>query len=500
MTKVPLRKSQLLASAVYLIIAFSVLALIQSFGAGAKHTDVDAPNGIADLRNFDFASSIARIDGAEFFWGALLSPDELASEVPGTWDNTAISRYVTARVRLLVPEGDYLLYGKGPDYASRIFINGKLADTVGLIDEEDESNNIYQVTQFRSEAQPESGVIEAVFHIAGIIHDSPAYHGLFIGVYELAGARLIRDTAYGLIPIVMFITCALFYFGYFLFVPSQKVNLWFALIAFTIGIFASYNWKIGYHLFPILDYRIEYVGFHVSLLLICVYYSLFTRSLFAISKTVTTGICAGAALLTVLFIALPIWVTARYLWIHTIFVFAVMAANILLIILKFKHFKTEQTISFCGQIVFMLSGVLDMSGLRAMDFWDFTTVGMLVFLFSQMASLYLVNNRTVESEQRLKADYAALEKQSKWKAELIGNLSHELKTPLTVISNVAQLANMHSSEDYVRGKLDIAVAEVNHMKFTVSQILALARLEDNEQPWDFVPVDGKELINDRERK
>ena len=466
------KKSQLWMPVVYLIIAFSVLALLQYFGAASPHMEVDVRDGAADLRGFDFASSIARVDGAEFFPNALLSPSDLETAIPGTWDDGA--RYLTVRVRLLVSEGDYLIYGKGPDYASRIFVNGTLADTVGSIDEDNENNNIYQTTQFRALARPQNGVVDVVFHIVGIIRDDPAYHGLFIGGYEPASSRLLRDAVYGLVPVVIFITCALFYFGYFLFMPSAKTNLWFALISLTIGVFLSYNWKIGYHPFPVVDYRVEYAGFHVALLMICVFYSFFTRSLFSTSKTVPIVVCIGSALIAGVFIALPIGVTSNYSFIHTVFVFAVMAVNITLIAIRFRQFKTEHTISFCGQIVFMLSGALDMLGFRFMDFWDFSSAGMLVFLFTQMASLYLVNNRAVENEHRLAAEYASLEKQSKWKEGLVRKLSHELKTPLTAISNVSQLARMHTTDEYVQQKLDIAIAEVEGMKLTVGKMFELS--------------------------
>lgn len=59
-----------------------------------------------------------------------------------------------------------------------------------------------------------------------------------------------------------------------------------------------------------------------------------------------------------------------------------------------------------------------------------------------------------------------------------------------------QLARLRASEGYERGKLDIAVNEVERMKLTVSQILEISRIEDTEPRWDFEPVDIKELIND----
>ncbi|MCL2056733.1 MAG: HAMP domain-containing histidine kinase [Oscillospiraceae bacterium] len=119
-----------------------------------------------------------------------------------------------------------------------------------------------------------------------------------------------------------------------------------------------------------------------------------------------------------------------------------------------------------------------------------------MFIIAQMLALFLYNNRIVENEQRLAGEYAALEKQSKWKTELLGSLSHELKTPLTAISNVSQLARLRSSEEYVREKLDIAVAEVDRMKLTVGQILDLSRLEGGGEQFGFAPVDLKGLTED----
>ena len=468
------KKPQWWALGIYFALAFSILALLQYLGTATPQIYVDAPGGAADLRAFDFTTNIARIEEAQVFPDVLLLPSETDGEADGHLDDAA--SYGTARVKLLVAEGDYLIYGKSPDFSARIFVNGALADTVGWIDAADAKENVYQTTQFRTLARPQNGEIEVLFHIAGPNYDELSYHGLFIGGYDIADERLLHDTVYGLIPVIIFITCALFYFGYFLFMPSQKSNLWFALIAFTVGIFISYNWKIGYQLFP-YGYNVEYMGFHISLLSICVYYSFFVQSLFKTTKTVPTVVCVGAALLALLFAFLPIELTSGYLFIHTVFVFSVMAVNLLLICMKIKSFRMEHIISFCGQIVFMLSGVLDLLGFRLMEFWDFSGIGMLVFLFSQMASLYLLNNQAVENEQKMAAEYAALEETSKWKEGLLRQLSHELKTPLTVISNVSQLARMQSDQDYVQEKLDIAIAEVEGMKDTVGRIFELSQAD-----------------------
>ncbi|MCL2112111.1 MAG: sensor histidine kinase [Clostridiales bacterium] len=481
------------------------MSFIAGFNEPVPVVSVQAPVGnvgedwASNLRGFDFASNTAYTDEA------VIIPDQAAD-------------YSTVTVRLLVPDSAhnnydtpdpttpnppsdtpntpnaYIIYGKSPGYASRIFINGELAAEIGHIDEENPENNTYQEAQFRIPTRPKNGEIEVVFHMAGIIRDDPAYHGLYIGEYGLANAALLRDTVYGLIPVFIFLTCALFYIGYFLFVPSVRTNLWFAFISLIIGVFISYNWRIGFNLFPALEYRTEYLGFHISLLLICVCHSFFARSLFGVPRAVPIAACIGSLLMAVWLVATPVKITAQYSFLYTAFVFAVMAANVVCIIARMRHFRIEQAISFCGQVAFMLCGVFDMLGLESGSLWDFSIFGMLIFLFAQMASLYLVNNRAVESERRLAAEKASLESLNSMKTELLGNISHEFKTPLTVISNVSQLAARHTSDVYIRDKMGIAVTEVERMKNKVGQLLKLTRMEDEGLRPEFRPVDVREFI------
>ncbi|MCL2109268.1 MAG: sensor histidine kinase [Oscillospiraceae bacterium] len=485
---------QKLAPAFFLIIAACVSLLLYRFGAGVPHTNVTWTDGVTDLRDFNFTSAIAHPLGAEFYPGALLPLNELEFATPGTWDSSA--KYNTVRVRMLVPDGDYLIYGKSPDYASRVYINGELTDTIGHIDEQDERNNTYHVTQFRTLARPENGAIEVVFHVAGIVRDGSAFHGLFIGEYRLVEAQLFRDTVYGLIPVIIFLTCALFYIGYFMFMPSVKTNLWFALIALIIGLFISQNWKISFSLFPNMEYRLEFFWYHVLLLLVCICYSFFAHSLFKIPRAVPLVVCGFSAVLTIMFVVLPVGIAARFLAVHTVFIFAVMAANIILITLRIKHFQKEHAISFGGQIIFMFSGVFDLLGLRFMGFWDFSTIGMLIFLFTQMVAMYLVNNRAVVNEQILAAENASLGKLNAMKTELLGNISHEMKTPLTVISNMAQLTARRSADTYIQEKMKIATAEALRLKSKVGQLLKVARFEDAGIAWEFEPTDIRKLLND----
>ncbi|MCL2084597.1 MAG: sensor histidine kinase [Oscillospiraceae bacterium] len=494
----PVRSHRLPAAAV-LLAMLSLVLLLYGLGGAVPSVPVGAPNGTADLTGFDFSSSVAHIADADFYAGRLLSPSEIEDAAPdGGFDKTA--RYYTIRLRFLVPDGEYMIFGLSPEYASEIYINGILAETFGRIDPSDEKNNVYRVAPFSAAARPAGGVIELSARSAGIIRDDVSYRGFFIGSYNTANYRRLCDTVYHLIPVVVAGMCALFYFGYFIFAPSVKANLWFALISLTTGFLLFGSEGFSHALLPNLGYRLEFRAANISLLMICVLYSLFARSLYGIPKAAAAAVCAGGGLLSVLILCLPVRIAARYLVIHVCFIFAVMAVCTVLI-LRAGRFNTEQAISFCGQAAFMACGIFDLLGSAGViRYYELTTIGILIFIFAQMTALYLVNGRAVQNERRLEAENRALEKLNSMKTELLGNIAHELKTPVTVISNVSQLAARHTGDGYVREKMNTAISEIGRMKLKLRQLMELARVEDAEIRWDIRPVDIGAVIADTARE
>ncbi|MCL2031204.1 MAG: hypothetical protein FWG93_06625, partial [Oscillospiraceae bacterium] len=172
------QKLRLSAAVVFFVLlSFTIVALLYRFDNAVPRVPVYAPGGAADLTEFDFSSSVAHVGEAEFFPGRLLAPRELEEAVPGAFDPAA--RYYTARVRFLVPEGNYILFGLSPEYASSLYINGEPAGSVGRID--GDGNHIYRVAPFSLAVRPSGGVIELVAQAAGGVRDDVSYIGVYIG-------------------------------------------------------------------------------------------------------------------------------------------------------------------------------------------------------------------------------------------------------------------------------------------------------------------------------
>jgi len=494
------KKSHLFAATVFFIMLFlCIMILLYALNNAVPLMYVNALGGTADLSEFDLTTSVAHIKDAEFYAGKLLTTEEMDNNISYSYDYDKTAEYNTARIRLHVPDGDYTIFGLSPQYASVIYVNGETAGIFGYIDRDNPENNIYRIVQFSIPAKPIDGIIELVFQNAGIIHDETSYNGFYISLYETAKSRQMYDMAYHLIPVTILFTCMVLFIGFYIFLPKVRANLWFALITFFTGFLLAGNGGFVTDLLPGagIDYRFEFYAGNIALLMICILYTFFLRALYDIPKAVPVFTCIIGTLLSAL-LFLPVNFPSRYSILHIGFIFAVQIVCIICVLVKIKSFKTEHIISFFGQIVFMLSGVLDLIGTSTelINYYNVTPAGILSFIFAQMMALYFVNNRAVENEKRLESENHSLNYMNRMKTELLGNISHEFKTPLTVISNASQLAARHTKDDYVRDKMELAVSEVERMKVKVNQLMKLAKAEDLQTQWNFETVDIKELFTD----
>lgn len=142
--------------------------------------------------------------------------------------------------------------------------------------------------------------------------------------------------------------------------------------------------------------------------------------------------------------------------------------------------------------------------------WQYVGWTALVVLLLALA-LVLISRRMaqsivapVEQRQRQQEDALAqaatekraLEELNRLKTEFLGNVSHELKTPLTVISGYSQLARQNLEDTPGRQeadtKMQFIAAEAERLSLMVSQVLDMTRIEEGRMHWDFTPqhLDG----------
>ncbi len=117
-------------------------------------------------------------------------------------------------------------------------------------------------------------------------------------------------------------------------------------------------------------------------------------------------------------------------------------------------------------------------------------------------NLYDAQQRELEAaRQRLAEENAALEEISRVKTEFLGNVSHELKTPLTVVSGYAQTArqqilNQSRSDegDAAAAKMKLISSEAERLALMVEQVLDVTRIEEGRMAMDLRPCHVDEAI------
>jgi signal transduction histidine kinase len=123
---------------------------------------------------------------------------------------------------------------------------------------------------------------------------------------------------------------------------------------------------------------------------------------------------------------------------------------------------------------------------------NFARVGVIGFLLCQAASIFIATMNEMEEtkrqeqeakerERKILSENAALESLSRMKTESLSNISHEFKTPLTVISsNVQEAAELFGE---LRVENGVAIVDSETIKISLqkaqSEILRLSRIIEN---------------------
>lgn len=96
----------------------------------------------------------------------------------------------------------------------------------------------------------------------------------------------------------------------------------------------------------------------------------------------------------------------------------------------------------------------------------------------------------------LTQDITKLENTESMRRDFVANVSHELKTPLTVLTGFLEtVRDLPISEDDRRRYVDMMMTQAMRMQHIVEDLLALAKLESDMQPPSQDPVDIGALVH-----
>ena len=516
--------------AIFLLILTVCLALLFTSSKPFVSEGPQAGEGVLDFRETDFTSSVYELSGQwEFYYGQLYTPEDFRQgipgemeyiDLPGPWTRLGYPGlgYATYRLRILTEPGTvYLFYIPEIMSSSAIWLNGEEFYHAGKVGVSDADT----VTGVRNEllaAYSADGVMELVVQSANYrMNGSGIFYPLLIGrdtvlAHHVFWQRTMVAAALGGILLIGVYHLFLYFFR-----RRERLYLTFSLICLTTVL------RLGMESNALLQYfRPGGVGFLLSrvfLLLftlhsmcICLFmvqaFSIrlgrFLRALFPLCFVIPmAGICTlpYAKAVTVMFLAMiPYGISI---------VLAVRSGHI--------GRAPYRLLYLCSMVTYVIYGPLSKTLFEG-DMFVPGIVPNLFLILSQCVMLSrsyadahdqvervnenlerLVEERTAqlnETNRQLAASQAALR-------EMICNISHDLKTPLTVLNNYLELLGdeaVASSEQERTEYLGIAYHKNLDLQRLIHNLFEVTRMEGGTAVYRLEWVRGSKLMAEAGRK
>ncbi len=499
---------------ILLLVAGRVMAAVLSLLPTEQVKELGAAEGAADLRADLSAGKIVQVtSGWESYPGQLYAPADFAAERTGdpiVWENKygEGQSVGTHRMTLLLPPGEIAAVSfRSVDYATKVYLDGKLVGETGVVGTAKESTTP-QVNNCDFIFLPQTEKTEIILQYANF-HHRRGGHPPELTVGSPAGLMYLaqKSTFAQVIVVGVLFTAFLYHLSMFLLYGGRRTFLYFALccLAFAIRAFLplftifvrSYDWM--------LMIRLEYLDmFAGAALLMLFFHSLFPELL---SKRILRTVAALLVIYCVVVVFTePVFFSRLLTIIQPLCLLAVGYITIKLL-LGVKKGGLTVFLAFAGIALFLAAAVNDVLLLNKLPSlaMHLMPAGIVIFTLAYMVILsmeFAEKERQLEAakinQEKMLAEKAVLEQMSRLKNEFLSNVSHELKTPLTVVSNYAQLSGrqltLDKDKDEVSGNLRKIQAEADRLALMVGQLLDITRIEEGRIQWNKSAVDIADVL------
>ncbi len=405
--------------------------------------------------------------------------------------------YLSQRFTLLLPDDNdtyRLTFKLSGRHAIRVYVNGKLAGQVGTLGMMKQDTEVWEnnITVY---AAAVDGKMDILLHSAQFYH---AKKGASLAEVNLSKQSVENDPfamnrIKGLLVMGALLSAATSLLGIYFLLAHTKATLYFALACIAMALrecLQSQAWTY----FPIsgeLSFLLEYLSVVLLTLFLSLYLGQYASGKYLKGVQYIALIASGIYGACIL-LGDSIFYTSVLKY-YQILLILCICSGIGGIFWNLRRPTKEQMVTLYGISVFFLSAIADIA--MYLDvFGDLETnlpvseATMLIFALAQVFSLYLMNSRVLaeskEAEQRLALEKASLESLDKMKTEFLGNVSHELKTPLTVMSGYAQTTKQileksalpESGE--ISRRMTLVSSEAERLSLMVGQILDVSRMEE----------------------
>ncbi|MFA9465872.1 MAG: ATP-binding protein [Velocimicrobium sp.] len=474
-------------------------------------------NGIYDLAGISgLESSVIRLAPSTAYYPDIyLTPENADAAVPKGDDQfeKIHAEYLSQRFVLKLPDNSdtyTLTFTLSGRHAMRVYVNGRLTAQTGKPGITKQGTEVWE-NNITFYAAAVNGKMDIILNSAQFYHEK---HGASLAELRLSRLGTVPDPFFfdrikGTAVIGAFLCAAVLLMGIYLMLSRTRATLYFALACVVMALrecLQSQVW-IYFHIPGNLSFMLEYL----SMVLLTVFFALYL-SQYAVGKflkgvqyVAILGSCAYGV--CVLF-GDSIFYTSVLKYYQLLLVLCIVP-GITVMFFKMRNPIKEQAAAMFGIAVFYLAALSDIVMYSDL-FGDHTNApisetAMLVFVLAQTVSLFQLNNRVLgeakEAEQKLKMEKTALESLNRLKTEFLGNVSHELKTPLTVMSGYAQttkqLAERSDTLDAreVSRRMTLISSEAERLSLMVGQVLDVTRMEEGRMVMEPVRCYMDEIIH-----
>ncbi len=420
-----------------------------------NHTEVYSENGVFDLRGIDFSNTVVKLSGnVEHIEGEILTPTEFHKNADkieiGSPTDTNEGR--TVRLTLLMPEEkSYHIYTIG-DYARKVFLNGEERGSVGVPSASAETF-VPAFASIEGDVKAENYEIEMVVQGGNFVHvNTNGYTNIFVGETELTQwfVNYERSIEFSSIAILFFL--ALLHLLLAIMFGNHSLNLTFSASCLVWGVRLGFvGSKVLYEIFPNTPwefaFKTEYITIPVGSILII--HLLYVQLKEALNKKVLLVFQVILTVFAIAFIFIDTYTMSGFLIpLQAVYILTLLYLVISGGVWLFKQKKQGTTIEITEKIAYVslliiaYAGVSDALYFNNISLFNITTplaeIAILIFAIFEAIALFYITVLMMEqsklAEKEALAKAQNLESLNKMKTEFLQNMSHEMKTPLTVIS------------------------------------------------------------------
>lgn len=508
----------IILAALFTMAALMALVSLTWFpGESPKSITIMEQNGIYDLSGItDLEKTVIKLaPAAAYYPNTYLMPSNENTSVPESVDQfeKIHAEYLSQQLILKLPDNSdtyamtFRLSGR---HAMRVYVNGKLTAQTGQPGTTKQDTEVWD-NNITFHAAAVNGEMDIILHSAQFYH---AKHGASLGTLSLSKTETATDPFFfvrmkGIAVMGALLCAAVLLLGIYLMLSRTRATLYFALACVVMALrecLQSHAW-IYFHIPGNRSFLLEYL----SVVLLTIFLSLYLgqyatgRFLRVVQYTAILGSCIyGACIL----FADSIFYTSILKYYQILLVMCIVP-GITVLFFKMRNPIKEQAAAMFGIAVFYLAALSDIimysDVLGDQTNTPISETAMLVFVLAQTVSLFQMNNRVLgeakEAEQKLEAEKTALEDLNRLKTEFLGNVSHELKTPLTVMSGYAQttkqLAGQPDTLDKgeVSRRMTLISSEAERLSLMVGQVLDVTRMEEGRMVMEPVRCYVDEIIH-----